>query len=313
MTLEEVRRQIWENLGEPTDLDPDTDVSYIGGPLLNWVVNEAQRQLSMWKDPITRMQVRFHNLFGTLYFSMSVVEGVLSQAPESETRVDLYSGGAIPETDLQRYRSWILRINGEQRLIVDYDENNVATLLRPLSTLPSIGDEYKLFKRHVYLLRADDPWASEHVALPAEVGRLREGNFSEILKITDLQERVGLSKAPHGANFIRYNESTGTPRQWYRFANRVVMDQAPVEPRWYEMEYYRLPSVVSEPEDVPEIPEQFHYGLVLWGTEWGLRRAREADQKYSAKRDLIDFMRSTKTEWDVEFERSSDHGRMEVR
>jgi hypothetical protein len=93
----------------------------------------------------------------------------------------------------------------------------------------------------------------------------------------------------------------------------LIFDEAIGDSRWFEAEYYRLPTDVTADDDNLDLPEMFHYGVVLWGIEWGLRRDRENSEKYSTKRDLVDFMRHKKSQYDMEYEREFDHGIMEVR
>lgn len=305
-------RQVWENLGEPTDLDPTEDISHQGGPLLRWVINEGQRQVASWKDPQTRAQLRLRNLFSSLYFQMKTAEGTLTVDAPSAVEVDLDDGTPIIGGTGQRYRGWILEIGGVREVIMDYSDLRVATLMRPLPVTPSAGDSFKLYKNFVYLMQPGAANVDVHLQLPEQNYDRQEGNLIDVLKVLDLQDRSALSKATHGQNFIRNLGQTGTPRSWYRFGNRLVMDSAPLEPRWYEMEYYRMPSELTELTQESELPEQFHYGIILWCTEWGLRRSRETDEKYSTKRDFTDFMRTVKSQYDVEFERSSDYGTMEV-
>jgi len=65
--------------------------------------------------------------------------------------------------------------------------------------------------------------------------------------------------------------------------------------------------------DEPEIPDQYHYGLVLWTIEWGYRRNGESGDKYSTKRDFIDFMRSVKGTDDMIPMRTETGGRLRMR
>ena len=310
MTLEEIMREVWVNLGEPTDIDPETDTSYQGGPILRWVANEAQRQIAVWKDFVSGRRVRFRELFASEFFRMITRSGTLAAAPLGPTALDLDDGSPIVGDINQRYKGWVIEVRGQRRLIVDHSEDNVITVFPAFSPEPEIGDEFKLYKRFSWMLRPGAQYAEDHLTLPGVNRERAEGNLVEILKITDLQDKRALIKAPRGENFAKDMDSVSFPRLWYRFGNKLVFDAAPPEERWYDMEYYRLPGDMVGLEDMPEIPEMFHYALVLWGTEWGMRRARENSEKYATGQDLQRFMRTMLTQYEMEYDRDHDSGRL---
>ena len=312
MTLDRIRDDIWEQLGEASDLDPDTDVSYSDGPLLTWVANQGQRALASYRDPVTGHILRMHNLVSDLYFQTGYVDSTLDADAPADNQLTFPAADVGDEND--RYNGWIVEAeNGEQRLIVDYvGPTYTATLHKDWDTSPSSGDTYKLYKRFFLLTQAADPWSSDHIILPVASTRYRaEGNFMELLRIEDTTQAKVLEEAPYDESFVTSATSRTDPQIWYRFGNRIVMDAGLAEQRWFRMEYYRLPTDMVNAADEPEIPMQFHYGIVLWGIWWGHKRAGEAALAYSTKRDLQDFMRSVKTEDDVQDLRSSDHGTLE--
>lgn len=309
MTLDEIRREIWTNLGEPTDLDPAEDVSYNGGPLLTWVANEAQRQIAVWKDFVTGRRIRFRELFGSDFMRLTKTGGTLAANPApSGWVIDLDDGSPIVGDINQRFKGWIFECRGQRRVVVDHDESNLLTLSSPISPVPEIGDEYSLYKRFVFMLSEGAQYAAEHYVLPQVNGQKSEGNLIEVLKISDMVDKSVLTKAQKNENFIRRSDEVSFPRAWYRFGSRIVFDSAPPEERWYELEYYRLPAAMVEATDEPEIPEMFHYALVLWGTEWGMRRQRENSEKYATGQDLQRFMRTMLSQYEMEYDRESDSG-----
>jgi len=313
MTLDEVRRELWQQLGEPTDLDPSEDTQYNGGPLLNWVINEGQREIASWRDPQLGWVIRMRNLYDFFFFQMSSKTGTLGTNASSTTQITLPT--SIAKDGEDRYNGWILEWNNDRKLIMDFnDTTKVATVHEPFSAVPQSGDEVSLYHNFYYLLPSTHPWVSEHIQVPGKTDSYRStGNLQEILKISDLERERVLSKAGRTDNFIRSRTDIGDPQSWYRFGNRLVFDEAVDDSRWFEAEYYRLPTEVVEDDDILDLPEMFHYGVVLWGIEWGLRRDRENSEKYSTKRDLVDFMRHKKSQYDMEYERDFDHGIMEVR
>ncbi len=311
MTLEEIRLEIWNNLGKLTDLDPATDVSYNGGPYLTYVANMAQRRIASYKTSGGRI-MRFNTLKGEMFFENTIIEGTLDA--DGTTSTVIFPNADVGTGD-DRYNGWVLKINGTYRILVDYvTTTRTGTLHEVLSTAPAIGDTYALYKKFSYLLPSTHAWVSEHIQLPATSDRfLNEGNFLEILKIEDLEQERKLTKAKRGRSFVTLQTSTGDPQKWYRYGNKLIFDYAPEEQKWFRMEYYRLPLDMSSDSDEPELPEEFHYGLVLWGTEWGYRREGESNEKYSTKLDFKEFMEQTILELDISDEREFTYGSMRSR
>ena len=310
MTLETIANEIWKNLGEIPDLDPATDTSNNGEPMLYHVANLAQRRIASYKNLRGRI-FRLNNLVGEMYFKSTIIEGTLDVNGSTSTVV--FPSGDVGAGD-DRYNGWIVKVNNTFRVIMDYDASTrTATVHEDFSTAPASGDTYGLYKKFSLLLESDHAWAGEHITLPAVTDRWRsEGNLLEVLKISDLEDERNLKKATRGKDFVGIQTSTGDPTRWYRFGNKLYFDYAPEKEKWFKLEYYRLPTEMTLSTDEPEIPEQFHYGIILWGTEWGYRREGESNEKYSTKRDFIEFMEQTISGMDVEDEREFSGGKLNL-
>ena len=142
MTRAQLMNEIYANSGYATDLNPSTDTSYNGGPILGYVINEAQRQVAFWKDPALGRQIRFRSLIAESYFSSKVISGTIASTGTTTT-VILPSGDVGSQDD--RYIGWVLSVGGEMRLIVDYDgATYTATVHSALSSAPTSGDALSL-------------------------------------------------------------------------------------------------------------------------------------------------------------------------
>jgi hypothetical protein len=293
MTLEEIMDDVWRAAGEPPDLNPDTDIRYGGSPLLMWVANQAQNTIASWKDRDTGGKPKILEICGELFFQSTLISGTLDEDATDEDTI------VLPSTDVgagdDQYNGWIYSDGTEYMLITDYvGSTNTITLHDELSTTPSSGDSYYLYKRFFLILPSTDTWASEHITRPS-AGTLFHGEGQLIVptKIEDMESKRTLEKARREDGFLNTQTSTGDPTLWYLFGNRVVFNYAPEEVKWFRMEYKRLPTPMTSTSDVPEIPEMFHYGIVLWSLEWVFRHFGETGDKYSTKLDFNDFMRST--------------------
>ena len=312
MTLDLLRSEIWRHIGEPSDLDPETDTSYQSGSLLTWVVNEGQRQVAAWKDEKTGRIFRVRSLIGDFYYKSSIVEGTLTGDSADGTIV--FPAAEVSTTEDDIYNGWCVTVGTETRLIVDYDSATLTgTLQSDWATTPVEDDSYTLFKQYELLLAPSHAWVSYHISLPVATDRGQAtGNLVELLKIYDLGAGTLLEKAQKEEGFESNLTSPGSPGEWIRIGNKLWYDRPLDEEQWFKAEYYRLPTDLSSATDEPEVPEHLHWGIVLWGIMWGYSRHQEPSMKWSAKQDFVDFMNKATSQYELEFERSDDHGSLKM-
>lgn len=308
MTLSELRLRVWDALGKPTDLDPDTDTQYDGGPLLNYYVNEGQRQIALWKDPVTDRRVHMQSLLSSLNYSSTVLTDTISAVNMSTFPyyVDLT---ALTQTD-DRYNDWSIVVNNEAKRIVDYDGGNRRCYIQEaFDGDVAVSDTVSLLKDFDYLLPSTHAWVTEHIQLPDTTDLYRaEGNLLEILSILNLTNERTLKRGLKTDNYLSNQNSYGDPWEWVRFGNKIVYNRAVDSNVWFKLEYYRLPMGMVEGTDEPEIPIPFHYAIILWGIWHGLLRNGEASAVQLAWDNLISYMRSTYGQKEVEGERVYPQG-----
>lgn len=309
MTLEQLRNEIWQQIGEPTDLDPASDTQYNGGPLLTWVANEGQRQVATWRDGPRIF--RHPQLYGEMFFRTWMLTDTTPDQTGLAANEILLPTATTGSYD-DEYNGWLVECDGVQKVIMDYTGGaHVAILDSDWGTTPVIGGVLKLMSRAYMLCDAAHPWASEHITLPVISDRWRaEGNFMEVLKLEDVTNQQEITRAPRIESYLTNMTSTGDPGSYFRRGNRIYFDQAPDERLWIRMEYYRTPTDMSADDDEPEISEQFHYGIALWGMWWGYKRAGDNASAYGAKRDLADMMGRVVVHDDIKDDRRSDAGRL---
>jgi len=172
-----------------------------------------------------------------------------------------------------------------------------------------MGGVFKLMTRAYLLVDSTHPWAAENIILPAVSDRWRsEGNFVEILKIEDIVNQQELVRAPRVESYLTNMTSTGNPAAYFRRGNRLYFDRAPDSKLWLRMEYYRTPTNMTLATNSPEISEQFHYAICLWGQWWGYRRSGDNAAAYSVKMDLKDYMGRVIVHDDIKDDRRNDAG-----
>jgi hypothetical protein len=312
VTLSEIRTEIWEALGKPTDLDPSVDATR----LTRWV-NEAQTVLGAWRDPDSGRIFRYHGLFGSLNYKSKVLSDTIATVSNDDTPYYLELDGDEIGTGDDRYNDWVVEItsgdaDGEVRLITDYDSDNSRIYYaNAFNTEPSADDTVSIYKRFDYLLPEGHSWVSEHIQLPATSDSyLATGNLMEVLNVYDITNRVLLEK---GSRVDMFKDLTaGHPTMWYRYGNRLFYNcNQNTDDVDYRLEYFRNPMSLSSDGDVPELPLQYHRAIVLQGIIFGHIRTLEYDKKWMLQQDLKLHMRQVVSQWDIRDERIDNQ--LEVR
>jgi hypothetical protein len=293
MTLKEIRTEVWERLGEPGNCDP-LDASGLAR-LNNWI-NMAYKKVLFWKFP-DGTQLRFPCTEGELFFKTVIVTGTITNSTTTTVSLDSSAG-----SNENQYNGWILETGSDTRLIVDYSASRLTTVSEVYTVVPT--GTYTLYKRFMRLCSATDIGADENiVGSPVD-------EIMEIRKITDIPNRTNLVPARRTDDFPSNLYSTGTPTQYIRRGNDILFDIAPDEERWYRMEYMRMPTALSADTDIPEIPDYFHEAIILWTCREGFMWNQEWQAAYSMKRDLVDFLSTTKQQGEMQFDR--EDGQVEV-
>jgi hypothetical protein len=303
VTLSELRLRIWDALGKPTDLDPDTDTQDGGSPLLTYYVNEGQRQIALWKDPVTQRRVRIQSMLSSLNYRTVNLSDTVASA--NTTAFPYYVDLTSLDTTDGRYTDWYLVINNEIRKIVGYTGSSRRCYINDLfETDPEADDTVYLYKDFDYLLPSTHSWVGEHIQLPATTDSYKAtGNLLEVLSIIDVTNNRTLSRGFKQENYSLNSNTYGDPLEWTRYGNKIMYDKPIDSDIWFKLEYYRSPMDISNDTDEPEIPAPYHYAIVLWGIYHGLMRNGEASAVQLAWDNLVNYMRSTYNQKEVESER----------
>lgn len=271
MQVGDMLEQIWKLLGEPTDLNPD---SSSGRTLLLKGLNLAIKQVAAWKDPVRGWFFNYNKFRKEVFKHYSPLTNTAGSGSD-DTDVEISS---LPtgETDIA---GAILSIDGEDRIIIS---NNGTTCTVGNAFSNSVGGkEYTLYPRWLNL------------------GSYR---FIEVLKVEDYDNKLQLSNASLTEDYLQDLGTIRDPQNFYRIGDRVYFDTAPEEERLYRLWLFRLPKEVTSDVEEPELPEQVHFGIILWAVYWGYQWKQEPRDAYAAQERFKDFMRSLKTEYDVKDE-----------
>lgn len=269
MNTGQILQQSWVLLGEPSDLNPNTAQGRI---YLLQGLNEAVKAVASYKDKVTGHFFNFNQFRAEAYLSYNIYTGTADAASTDQTVIlaNLPSG----DTDIS---GAILTINGENRVIMS-NTGVTCIVAEPFSNTAS-GESYTLRKR----------W----INIPDSI------DYIEVLKVEDLTNSRELTRAGNHEVYLNSLETTGTPGNWYRIGKRIYMDVVPSTAFTMRIWYYRMPAEVVVNSNVPELPSNFHFGIVLWTVYWGYQWMQEPNDAYAAQRRFEEFMRTRQSQNDV--------------
>lgn len=306
MTVLQIIQNVYEGLGEPSDLQYLDDNDNVLTASIGWhrmvdAVNTAALELSTWKFPDGRV-VRFRFLeavadLETLFQNATIVSAVTNsaiiQTTLTNTTTNFYSGCAIKLGSAMyrvRYSQASVAVPTQVDLMLD---TNVTT---------TAGAAFTLSKRE-YLFTPQV--ASPFTAMPVGIAyNTTAGVPLEITNVYDMLTNSELDLIKKYDPMIAMQVSFQTPSEFYKLANGIRFDVFPDTQRRYAIRYMRGPALLDyvNTSAEPELPKQFHQAIVLHCLLWGYRRMQENNSAYSTKQDLNDMLRRIRTEYDFQGE-----------
>jgi hypothetical protein len=315
MTAGEIAAQIWRNLGEPSDLDPYTgtavDFTTAGGTILLRWINESYKRIVSWKFENGR-QVRFASLESEAYFETALLSGTAGVVNTASTNsVTLNSVGFTVSAEDDFYNGWVIEVtggtgSGQYRIIVDYSgASQTATLHKDWTTNPDATSTVELYKDFMEFVASTSSKVQYNISLdPSQV-------LLASLKLSNLDSGSDLSYAERRESFASaYDAPSDDPGSYYTFGNKIFFDSPVNANVWFKLECMKIPTALAAIGDVPNIPAQWHWALVLATTWIGQMENGETGEAYATYRSLETFMARTKEESDMAFERAD--GQVEV-
>jgi len=296
MTLQEIVVQVFEALGEPSDLNPyATDgttvlVTSAGWKKLVDAVNIGCLQLSTWKWPNGR-QIRMRFTEDTAVFEVNQKTFVVG----SWTSPTLTLTTSTVTDNLYVGRLVVGATSGATGLVM-YSSGMTVYLTKVTGTFTT-GETVTFYQREFQFVSGTDPRTAFGIPYTAA-----NGVPFDIVGVTELGSSTPLDETSKRERFLTSESTVGTPTAFYRVPKGVVFDTWPTDGLAFLIRYQRGPRTLGYTETTaePELPAQFHYGLVLFGIWWGLRRAQESNDAYATKKDLEEFMLRTRTENDFQ-------------
>ncbi len=318
MTVEEIIREAFEDLGEPPDIVPWTEaadgtLTEVLANLTRWYrwVDEAQKAVAGWKGP--GRSAKWRGFFGEAYFLSLEKTIVLARASSGRNLYltgNFTDGGAVGSNtitdDLNKYRGYVVEIDSVQYLVEEsyYDAATAGQVL-VLDNVPlaAIGDTVTV-RRRTYTLTAIPAGAPPTLSLPWVANQpyfvTADGGPLEIVDVVDVEYGTSLDCVSFAKLSRTDAKNIGTPATYRKDYTGLTFDIVPEDARQFKVIYKRYPKPVIGRTSIPEVLDPFHYGMVLW-CEWrGLVRSGEATKAYAMQQNFDKFMTSRQGEFDLE-------------
>ena len=282
MTVEEMVRDVFENLGEPTDLayvtaDDVVDTTSDGWTRVIYALQRGLNAVSRWKNPRTGRRFRWPGSTSIIQRQVgtpvtgTVATGSTTQvvAADIDTYVDGYFVG------------WLFEYDDEVRRIA-YSDSDSIVLTVALSSAPTAGTTYTLRRTSVAVTAA-----------------------STVLRVIDALNGTELSLVRPESILPTTTPTYGDPTSYYQIGNRLYVDPVPEE-GYLTIECESLPTIQGTTDEEIDFPEEFLYAVILWATAWGFGRYMNPEMKITLRREFNDYMQSIQLPEDAILDRQED-------
>jgi len=293
MMLANMAQDIYEALGEDSRFnfrltvgDPTSAVSTTskGWQRIMRAFDRAQVALANWKVPGTNVRFRWPG--GTTHFTTGTETTVtgICQTSSTTTTINL----ALSTYTVNQFAGWIVKVDTEYRTVAISDEDSL-TLASALGTSPTAdATTYTLYAPYI------------------EVDSSYEGET--VLQVYDVSNGVDLEMVrPEHVN-PQPSPTTGNATAFYQVGNRIYLEPVP-ESGYFRVEINNPPSIAATAAatDEPSLPEQFHYGMILWALAWGFGIMINGELRQMYRTELREYMLSIQFPEDGQMRRQDDH------
>jgi hypothetical protein len=318
-TLGDMIREVYENLGESTDLYPYgstygvVDLTTPGAQMLQRWVNRSFRKVcnSQLADGTF---VRFRSLERKVFFRQTVVQATVVASADS---THLQLSGLIQN---HGYANWIVDIGAattssqgtEQHLVTGSDgsANPILTLADALLATPTNGTLVNVYKK--FWACSLNSGASYHTDefIPVDP----KEDFGSVLWVYDIQMQKDIrrwdEKTPLYKNVLTQLwpamfVDIETPSGGWGAAGiggGLEFEVAPINGLTFELHYYGVSEALTTIGQYPLIPDVFCEPIIKWATKTGMLRDREFDGAYALRKEFESDMQTAIQDGALRFE-----------
>jgi hypothetical protein len=325
-SLSDMMIEVFENLGESTDLDlygvatggtyGTVNLALSGSQKIQKWINRAYRKVCSTQLSNGTF-VRFRSLERRVFFTPCVVQATVVATPATN-QVQL--SGLIQN---HGYTNWIIDIGApnttsqgtEQHVVIaaDGSANPILTLADALSAAPTNGTLVNVYKK----------WSACSLNAVNSPSLYHPNEFIPVDPKEDFESALWIYDVQMQQDIRRYDERTplykqvltqlypamfwdlDTPAGLWGAAGiggGVEFDVAPVTSLTFEMHYYALAEALTTTAQVPLVPEPFSEMIVKWATKTGMLRDREWDAAYALRKEFEADMQTAIQDGALRFE-----------
>lgn len=291
-TAQQMAQELWERLGEPSDLDPyQADGSTIDTTSDGWTrmlraLNRGVVSVATWRDPQSGRQFRFRARHAWQYVTFTPASTTTTAAiTAGDQTVEFGASGTA-----DAYNDYLIKVGSEIRTIVDDDGAGTCTVNKSFDTAHASG--------------ATIYYAPRYVTIDVTTTK-----FVEVLAVYNMEEECDVIRGERSDVFTRTMATEGDPRRWYRVGDTIYFDVVQFDDtQRFRIEYLMLPADMTAVTDTSGLPQAFDEAVVMWAVGWGFGRILDPKNRSAARSEFVAEMRMHQSEWHVEFEMNDDIG-----
>jgi hypothetical protein len=289
MTCGEMIADLWVYLGKDPDITP-----YVGGVLddtapgwgtLLRLLNEGQKAVCSYVGGRGH-RFWYNDSEDHAYLTLEpVVTTLAADSAEGTSTLTLSTVYSADDT----YKDYLVKVGEQYRTAIasqDSGGNDQLTFAAENEVDYATGDAVYLIARKVDLSSIPKFWEIKDISVTIQTD-------------TDAWE-TGLSMAAKETTLADIlDPGYGHPEEYRRIGKNLWIQFVDPEVTKYTLtvNYFKFPADLAETTDVSVIPENFHYGILLWAMAYGHLRGQDIQYKQEAQNTFRDFMRSTASEY----------------
>lgn len=261
MTLSDALQDVWEALGEPTDLEFRNAAGAVDTTSAGWssLLRGLQRGI------IATMRFKEARNGRRLKWPGSTKITSRAGGRTETLTVASVTGGAITTVENvtdDTYIGWLVEYNDELRRVA-YSSGTLLAVTEAFSSEPSPGDTLLLRQSFVSVSAVDG-----------------------VLRVTDTTNGRDLEVVRPEDVTWDTSPTAGDPTRYYHLGDRLHLDPPPDTERYFYLELETYPDVTSLGADEElSIPEPLQYSVILWTTAWGFGRYLNPEMKRALRRE----------------------------
>jgi len=293
MTVQQMIIEVYENSTENSELDPRTagafDITSDGAIKCLGYLNRAYEFVCSYKEQAGR-PLRFEELKSISRFQLDLEDGTCQAGSTTANIVLAATASAVDDY----YNGWVIKLDGgtnsgEYRVIVDYDgATTTATVNRAWTTAPDATTTYDLYKNFYSL---------------SDMNISPQDRVFGILKCWDLYQKSEIHYGSRDSEYIQNLETAQVPTEYIFKRDQLIFNYPYNVARWYEVEYYTLPSELAGADESPVIPEGFHQAMIFYANYLDALKQVDAETITNWYRAAINTIRTQIVDNDVDFSR----------